>query len=76
MHRELDDSSRQEDFLEEMMCEGVFIKLSVALSEGECISGGKTGMCNKSALGDYEWENYWKIDGCGWVRARNRHGRG
>ena len=48
-----DDSSRQEDFLEEMMSEQVFIKLSIELS-GVCVSGGKTCMCNKSALGDNE----------------------
>lgn len=48
-----DDSSRQEDFLEEMMSEQVFLKLSIELS-GVCVSGGKTCMCNKSALGDNE----------------------
>lgn len=55
MHKE-PDSSRQEDFLEEMMSEQVFVKLSIVLS-GVCVSGGKTCMCNKSALGDNEWKS-------------------
>lgn len=53
MHKGPDDSSRQENFLEEIMSEQVFIKLSIVLS-GVCVSGGKTCMCNKSALGDNE----------------------
>lgn len=53
MHKGPDDSSRQEDFLEEIMSEQVFIKLPIVLS-GVCVSGGKSCMCNKSALGDNE----------------------
>lgn len=53
MRKRPDESARQEDCLEEMMSEQVFIKLSVVLS-GVCVSGGKTCMCNKSALGDNE----------------------
>ena len=43
MHKGSDDSSRQEDFLEEMMSEQVFLKLSIELS-GVCVL---CDMCNE-----------------------------
>ena len=72
MHKRPDERARQEDCLEEMMSEQVFIKLSVVLS-GVCVSGGKTCMCNKSALGDNEQKSTGEqMDGDGWEQKRDR----
>lgn len=56
-HKGIDDSTRQEVFLEEMMFEWVFIKASVVLTDessidwGEFISGRRTSLYNKVAFG-------------------------
>lgn len=71
-HKGIDDSTRQEGFLEDMMFEWMFIKALEVLTEESLFQAEGPACAIRWPLEDCRRENYWRGNGYWWLREQKR----